>query len=275
MCFLGVCVADRFPREHLMTACEANADGFGYAFTTRGGIEYCNTFNADEAVTGLEKLCKRYPDGVGIFHARWATHGATSLENCHPFVVNDKTVLAHNGVLPLRPSAGDTRSDTAIFASEVMPEWLHTLDTGEIATLEQWAAGNKVALLTCDKRLRDSIYILNESLGHWRGGCWYSNDSYLPARRNWFKSVMPRYQIQAAPKVTDSGNTDSTDSGDTLIKCDFCLGFMSIDDDWCPNCYTCWQCGRLDCRCDDDYLDSHALIAEFHRARSRKLRKVS
>ena len=277
MCFLGVCVADKFDKSDLMRACESNPDGFGYAFTTKGGIEYVNTFNADEAINGLAKLCKRYPDGVGLFHARWATHGATSLENCHPFVVNDKTVLGHNGVLPLTPAKGDTRSDTAIFAQEVMPQWLHTLDTGEIAPLEQWAAGSKVAILTCDKRLRDSVYILNESLGHWRGGCWYSNDSYKPARKysNWFTSATkpaPKFEYKplTAAKPTHRRRRVRHSQLSSFIKCDICYAWHDIESDYCPECFCCTDCGRLKCSCIDVELwrqDELELIAQYARAR--------
>ena len=271
MCFLGVCIADKFKAGELERACEANPDGFGFAYLARDAIEYVNTFDSAEAIREFEKFTKRYPNGVGVFHARLATHGAVNVDNCHPFEVDDYTVLAHNGMLPLTPDKGDTRSDTALFAQEVMPEWLPWLDSPEIATLEDWAAGNKVAILTTHKRLRDSIYILNESLGHWRDGCWYSNNSYKPAVKfgstvatygNWYRSMLRADWLEEESRII----------GRASLECDMCSTMIPFDVDYCPACLHCVDCGRLNCRCGSEFDKEGELelMAELTRA-ERKL----
>jgi glutamine amidotransferase len=268
MCFLGVCIADRFKPGELARACESNPDGFGFAYLAHDVIEYVNTFDSDEAIREFDKFCKRYPNGIGVFHARYATHGAVNVDNCHPFQVDSKTVLAHNGILPLTPAEGDKRSDTALLAEQVMPEWMPWLDSPEISDLERWMAGNKVAILTTHKRLRDSIYILNESLGHWRDGCWYSNHSYAPRTTvatygNWFKSA-----IGSTLEKVEAQKFEIVE-----MTCDLCRGAMSYDDDHCPHCLHCVDCGRLNCKCGSEF-DGIDMWGELNRAHRLTAKKV-
>jgi hypothetical protein len=169
-------------REYLVNASENNPDGYGFA-----------VHHGDRIVTGrsmkYENLLDRFyaemtksKNPIGMFHARYTTHGTTMLENNHPFRVDGRKdiILAHNGMLPITPRAGDERSDTRIFAEDVLGAiGVQALDDKSTFTkLEDFASGSKIAILSTSPELRDSVYILNEHLGHWEGDIWWSNTGY-------------------------------------------------------------------------------------------------
>ena len=169
-------------REQLVRACEANPDGFGWAVIAGPEIITHRTMDATEAIDSyLDTVAEA--TGPSLFHARIASHGTVTVENCHPFMVggDPDVVLAHNGILDINPGPFDTRSDTAILADHVLPRsGIETLDTDPDAW-EQWIGpGNRIVVLSTSPRLAHSAYLLNGSAGAWDNGVWWSNQSYLP-----------------------------------------------------------------------------------------------
>lgn len=178
---------DTIPTRHqLNAACEANPDGFGWAVIAGSKIITHRTMDADEAISTYLAAAASPGAGLSLFHARITSHGTTDLSNCHPFSVDgDKDiVLAHNGILDIRPGPFDPRSDTAIFAAEVLPtSGIETLDT-DLRTWEQWIGrSNKIVILSTSPRLARQAYVLNEAEGLWDGGTWWSNPSYRTLTR--------------------------------------------------------------------------------------------
>lgn len=232
-----------------------NGDGHGWAIVTNAGVIMRRTLSLDEAIESFAEARERRPEGDALFHSRWATHGSVRTGLCHPFLVGDdhRTVLAHNGVIrAATPTKGDDRSDTQIFASEIVPKRFRRLDRpGVQAALAAYiGTTNKVLILTSNPRYEQTAYLFGESRGEWDSetGIWHSNGDYrwsrYPATSN------------AATTVVGSGSRfDYGDRGDTNDdygddSCVFCLGRINTIG-LCVSCGTCADCYEpsLSCLC--------------------------
>lgn len=219
-----------------------NDDGHGYAVVDIAGQRIVTGRGRDygEMITEFSLVRARYLDGPALFHSRFATDGLVNLLNVHPFEIggDPRTVLAHNGIMPLRPAVTDPRSDTRIVAEQWIPRAYGSLRRRRARlAFEHWLTRyNKVVILTVDRRFRahgsdhsDNAYILNELSGMWDNGIWYSNDAYkpwIPAKPS--KSGMV---IMGATRAPDKGNV-----------CWKCLVWTPADE--CPACGICLDCGE-------------------------------
>jgi len=167
----------------IVNASNNNPDGFGYAIHYGDRIITSRGMNAQKTIDKFfDALDGAGTDFVAMYHARITTHGDSIIENAHPFRVGGRKdiILGHNGMLPIHPKKGDRRSDTRIFAEDILPNLgVESLDDKDsFKRLEGWAAGSKLAILTNAPELRDSVYIVNEDLGTWDKDVWWSNSSY-------------------------------------------------------------------------------------------------
>lgn len=216
-------------REHLTNGCENNPDGFGWAIVTATeGILVGHSMVAKTAIEEFITTREAYPSETAIFHARIATDGTTSLDNCHPFYINERRdmVLAHNGMLPSRPMGDDKRSDTRILAEDLFMGRFADLDNrhgkdlngkNNRARFEEWMGASKVIVLTTAWDTYEyQSYLFNESLGWWldeKDGCpegqdiWYSNTSNCKRRYTY------TYANGYGAGLYSYGLTKSTDSG--------------------------------------------------------------
>lgn len=195
-------------REHLECGAVCNPHGHGFGIVIPGEEEVFTyrSMNAADVVETFMAARAEYPNGPALFHSRITTAGLTNEDNCHPFPVasDPRTVVAHNGILPneaqpptakawdpalqriVEVDGADHRSDTRIFADEIMMRDYHALDHSKtVDRLEKWLGyNNKIVVLTTDvERYASSAYIFNEDLGIWdTDGCWYSNSSYKPRK---------------------------------------------------------------------------------------------
>ena len=94
---------------------EENPHGAGLVSYKKGKIYASKGYQTiDNLTRAIDSLPDKTPVAV---HFRFATHGSISPNNCHPFKVNEKTFLMHNGVLSgLGDSGLNGRSDSAHLA---------------------------------------------------------------------------------------------------------------------------------------------------------------
>jgi len=253
MCVICAGIGNERPtRDELVRSCKANPDGFGWGAVVN--IDNVPTLlsgksmDSIEAILDYESVFNEHGDNVQahFFHARIATHGKSELRNCHPFEVsnsNHQTILAHNGVLPVTMSKSDWRSDSRVFAEDVLPR------LGGVTALESqpvWdvldgfvdGANSKVVFLTLE--LATPLVILGESLGHWQTeGLWWSNRSYEE-----YKPVTYGQPFVRLHEVDDS------DDLPLLTKCVSCTEFLDWQTDLCTFCGTCQDCESSWEQCD-------------------------
>jgi len=183
VCLLMVTMGQVPDYNSIVNASNNNPDGFGYAIHYGDRIITSRGMNAQKTIDKFfDALEGAGTDFVAMYHARITTHGDSIIENAHPFRVGGRKdiILGHNGMLPIHPKKGDRRSDTRIFAEDILPNLgVESLDSNDsFKRLEGWAAGSKLAILSNAPELRDSVYIVNEHLGDWDENVWWSNSSY-------------------------------------------------------------------------------------------------
>lgn len=245
--------------EALTNGTTFNDDGHGYAIVDREGnrIITGRGMEAREMIEEFAVMRAFHPDGPALFHSRLATDGTISLLNCHPFTIGDdpRTVLAHNGIMPIRTPKGDPRSDTRIVAEDHIPRAFGTLRRRRARlAFERWLTTyNKVVILTVDRRFRENGFILNESAGTWANGIWYSNDAYLPYKYEGYgvyKATGDRLWALGPREVPTSAKHE-----DPCWHCGYLTDY-TLDE--CPRCGTCFDCGEYwnACMC---YIPSKAI----------------
>lgn len=258
MCIALCGIGQSMPSEQQFEkACIANPDGFGWAIVAEreSGQSICSGKSMTSAVALAEFKSAMATLGervvVWSFHARIATHGHTNLDNAHGFQVgNDPmTWMCHNGMLPVTIPVGDNRSDTNVFASDVLPRILG--NTG-VSSLDETAifdviegfvsgCGSKVIVLTANPDAQYPLYIFNEDGGHWVDGWWASNKSYEPYR-----------SVAAWSAASELARYDTFDSVKELfVPCENfdCIELVSEFSDFCPACGWCQECMSADCLC--------------------------
>lgn len=267
MCLLTVMSPGATPtREQLMTAACNNPHGFGYAIMFEDRIVTGRGMDAQEVIDRFLAIRERCPDTWAMFHHRYTTHGTSTKSNCHPFRVggDEQIVLAHNGIIPIDLAKDEKRSDTRVFAEDELPHVLEWLDDPEgWNVLEDYVGWSKVAIFSISPRLKNNIYILNESMGDWDNGIWWSNDSHKPPKHKYWKSYSwdddyeddsPTRPLALTARPSTSKMTEWWKRSDVqqCLYCNYMLDTLEWEYGYCNYCKSCLECANdiIDCDCD-------------------------
>lgn len=172
----------------------SNKDGAGFVCVSDGKLLIDKGhFSFDSFRESYEP----YAHLQSAIHFRWATHGKTNSDNCHPFRITDHLAMIHNGVLPIQCNVDKNMSDTWHYVNLILqpmaerdPDFCFQ---PEVIFMGNAAIkGSKFVFLNAD----GEYAIWNEDDGHWAGDIWYSNNSYKCVRqpigyRRWVKDDGP------------------------------------------------------------------------------------
>lgn len=164
--------------EELRNCFKRNKDGAGIAYTVDNKlIVEKGIFNIDDFVSvvrAAEEIC----DNNMLIHCRITTSGNIDTLNCHPHILNQNMCMIHNGVLDIDVPKNSLVSDTIIYCNKVLKQIRNKdlLHNNAITKLIESHIGdyNKFVFLNN----KGEYNIINEEVGHWKDGVWYSNESY-------------------------------------------------------------------------------------------------
>jgi predicted glutamine amidotransferase len=238
------------PLSTVLRAYQRNDDGWGLIARTSQGLHVRRDFGSNADGTLLDAFASLQEYEVTL-HCRIGTSGNLSILNTHPFDVQNGLWLFHNGVFDIDRSADLRYCDTfhvarwlqSIFATASVNGSDAIRDENFARQLDTYAKTSKLVFVD-----ECGVVIVNERLGYWEDGCWFSNES---ADINY----RPVYRYAASARTYGACEADSSDD----------ISFVQSDevDDYdyrsiVPRSY------RVDTPDDEDrlYLEARAFIED-------------
>lgn len=181
-----MCIAIVKPKNHLIAQSAArncfsnNPDGAGFAYPDDGVVKIEKGFFTFESFWARFNEVQTSNNCDMLVHFRIATAGNVDKRNCHPWRINEKAAMIHNGTIQEMINKNDPSiSDSGNFAKvlsfifkrdekQFKDNWLRWFIRSTIGN------GNKVAILN----EKGEVVIYNEEAGTWENGIWYSNHSF-------------------------------------------------------------------------------------------------
>lgn len=168
--------------EDILEACfNFNPHGMGFATPKDGVMRITKGFFRFDRFLECYRA-KVDSENPALIHFRYASAGAIDQYNCHPWRINARVCMIHNGTLRHRYT--HSMSDTGHFTRDILiPNQDMIFDPDFQLRVENHIGDrNKMAFLDVDGRC--TIY--NEHRGEWHDDAWFSNLNFM-----WGKSCRP------------------------------------------------------------------------------------
>ena len=187
----------RLPKSQIQNSWDNNDMGSGLLWNKDGKLNVFKSYDYEEYLEKYNELRDDKSIGNIILHFRIATSGYNGEHNLHPFLVNDDLGFVHNGVI--KGLGNKTFSDTYEF-NDMLKKYKHNFLTCDMSKffISEYIGYSKLIFLDS----KDKYTIINEELGKWSSGNWYSNDSYKQYNDYKYYGNAKVYN-NAAPSVED------------------------------------------------------------------------
>lgn len=212
-------------KDTLKTCHEANPDGGGFMFNHE------NTLHVQKGFMRFNDFWASYNKINSVkydmlIHFRIKTHGAISKANCHPFLVSEDIGFIHNGIINIKTKG--TESDTMAFNERILKniDDLRTVikSKGIQDLIADYIGSSKLVFLDN----RNDFTIINEDLGTWNKGSWFSNDSFNSCAYDTF-AFNKDYQYEINQNFALCYNCDSELITDFEIDNEICSDCIRTD----------------------------------------------
>ena len=221
MCIAVYCPkGKRITQETFFECWNSNDDGGGFMYV-KNGLQIVKEVDDPAKLWMQYKKALKIAASPFVLHFRIATSGKVNKENCHPFKVNDGLAVVHNGMIDIKIKA-KSLSDTVHFTKLLRRLPRNFLNKGWARELiSGYCSGSKLVFLSS----AGEVEIINEHLGKWDSGVWFSNNSYKPlVSRTVY--TFPTYQAyqgdESSEEIGVCLECYSAHAGDEVKVCKYC-----------------------------------------------------
>jgi len=157
-----------------------NPHGGGFMYVRDGKIVIIKELSKVDNYIKLFREHEKFFNGDVVLHFRIATSGETDLINTHPHKVNNNIYMVHNGIIERCEDINSKFSDTINFCTFIsnLPNSFMKNDS-ILELISGYINNDKMIFLNRDNEVK----IINESLGMWIGGNWFSNNHWQETQK--------------------------------------------------------------------------------------------
>ena len=171
-------------KQNLKNVFDNNPHGIGYGFTNLDKLFIKKFRSFDKFYKSYKADKKVYGNTSGfLVHSRIATAGQeTGTYNVHPFKVNNNLIFAHNGTFSSSIVGHITNQDKESDTRRFNERYIKTLPISNVGQIDKVYKKLYTNLCNTSKLafldLKGNYTLINENLGTWYKGAWYSNKGY-------------------------------------------------------------------------------------------------